>query len=479
MRILVVGTESALLNAIQARSSSHQWVDLPPDALTDEARVWQAARGCDAILHLGYLEDGAGDARNDLDLAGRGTYRLLKAAADLDIRRVVVASSLSTFQAYPDDVYITEHWRPLPSDAREQMLPHLREMVCREFARDCRLGITCLRLGQLADTGSADGDAPSIDAVDSRDAAQAVDLALRRDESQAINWVRRWAIYHVTGEHADPKFLLGSARAVGQQALGYKPEFNFGPVERSDSRPTDVGRPELAPPKEVLLIGSNGMIAPNITPYLEQHYNLKLADLSPGDGAERVDVTDYDLVLEASRGMDALMNYTVIREDVDGAFFVNVIGAWNVMRAAAELGIRKVLHSGPQCVRSHYDHDFDVDDVPRAPGIWQYGLTKMLSYEICRIYSRIHGIQTVCYVFNGLHARPESPKKRSDFPPMTIVYNDLAVACKLALDIPTVPDDYQEFNMLSYEGHGKYNVNKARRILGFEPTEKWEDYYRR
>ena len=83
-------------------------------------------------------------------------------------------------------------------------------------------------------------------------------------------------------------------------------------------------------------------------------------------------------------------------EDLDGAFFVNVIGARNVMRSAVELDIKKVVHTRPQCVRSHYDHDFDVEDVPRAPGIWQYGLSKMLSYEICRIYSRVYGIQTVC-----------------------------------------------------------------------------------
>ncbi len=62
---------------------------------------------------------------------------------------------------------------------------------------------------------------------------------------------------------------------------------------------------------------------------------------------------------------------------------------------------------------------------------------------------------------------------------MTIVYGDLAVACKLALDIASVPDGYQKFNMLSYERHGKYNVNKARRILGFEPQEEWEKHYRR
>ena len=33
--------------------------------------------------------------------------------------------------------------------------------------------------------------------------------------------------------------------------------------------------------------------------------------------------------------------------------------------------------------------------------------------------------------------------------------------------------------MLSYLRHEKYPIDKARQILGFEPTEEWESYFRR
>lgn len=234
--------------------------------------------------------------------------------------------------------------------------------------------------------------------------------------------------------------------------------------------------------KKVLLLGASGNIAPHIIPELEKTYDLRLSDVSPypdGRDIQHVDVTDYDQVLEAARGVDAIMNFTVIRSVRDPAFEVNVTGAWHAMRAAAKLGIKRVLHTGPQCIRGAHDHEFGVSDVPRAPGTSLYGLTKTMSYEICRIFARRYGIQTVTFVFNGLGPRPDGSRREVDFPPMTIVYDDLAEACKLALEIESVPDDYQEFNMLSYEGHGKYNVEKARRILGFEPSERWEDYYKR
>src|SRR5687767_2168963 len=127
--------------------------------------------------------------------------------------------------------------------------------------------------------------------------------------------------------------------------------------------------------KNVLLLGASGLIAPHIIPGLERHYNLRLADVKPhpeGRPLLTVDVTNYDQVLEAARGVDAIMNYTVNRPDPVLSFEVNTKGAYHVMKAAAELGIKKVLHSGPQLVRSAYDHDFDVDEVPRVPGVGYY-----------------------------------------------------------------------------------------------------------
>ena len=235
--------------------------------------------------------------------------------------------------------------------------------------------------------------------------------------------------------------------------------------------------------KKVLLLGTSGMIAPNLIPGLAPHYDLRLTDVvaavdEEGRRVEKVDVTSYEQVFEAARGMDAIMNYTVNRDDPDLSFSVNTIGAWNVMKAAAELGIGKVLHSGPQFVRGAYDHDFDIVDVPRYPGTGYYVLTKMLASEICAIYARTHNIQVISFVFNGLGPKP-TEKRPGDHQPFTVVWEDLQQACRLALEIESVPDNFQEFNLLSYLGQGKYSVEKARRILGFEPTEKWEGYFSR
>lgn len=233
--------------------------------------------------------------------------------------------------------------------------------------------------------------------------------------------------------------------------------------------------------KRVLFLGASGKIGPHLTPGLDAHYDLHLTDVQPHpDGLDilHVDVTDYGQVLEAARGAQAIMNFTVVRGDPVQSYRVNVLGAWNVMRAADELGIGKVIHSGPEAVMGTYDDDFAVDDPPAAPGSGYYGLTKHLSRTICRQWAQERRIPTVCLLFCFLGPRPE-PTVGQDFHRFGVVYEDLWDACRRALELEPVPDWYQEINLLSYEGHGKYSATKARRLLGWQPSEAWEKYFSR
>jgi nucleoside-diphosphate-sugar epimerase len=192
-----------------------------------------------------------------------------------------------------------------------------------------------------------------------------------------------------------------------------------------------------------------------------------------------VDVTVYEQVLEAARGMDAIANFTVNRPDPVLSFKVNTLGAYHVMRAAAELGIRKVLHTGPELVIGDYRHDFDVGDVPQRPGTGYYGITKHLSMEICKVYARAYGIQTVCFQFNHLGPKPTERLSGQAMPPCMIVWEDLVNACRLGLEIESVPDSFQAFNLHSFLPQGKYSIEKAKRILGYEPLEPVEKFFKR
>ncbi len=196
-------------------------------SLLDNEVVWQAVRGIDAIIHTGEPPKDLPDSPVEreqylLELATRGTHQLFKAGVEAGVKRFVYGGTLDLFRAYPDDVYISELWKPLPEPNMSEMSRYLGEHTAREFARDYMVTITGLRLGMLVSENEVSNQNPDLLWLDYRDAAQAFRLALERDASDEVWWTRRWAIYHICADLENPKYLIDQARTIG-----YKPIHNF------------------------------------------------------------------------------------------------------------------------------------------------------------------------------------------------------------------------------------------------------------
>ena len=99
---------------------------------------------------------------------------------------------------------------------------YLGEITCREFAREHPITVTALRLGKLVREEEVAGQERDLMWVDIRDAAQAFCAALVRDASASLDWVPRWAVYHIAAPIAHPKFLIDRAKS-----MGYRPQHEF------------------------------------------------------------------------------------------------------------------------------------------------------------------------------------------------------------------------------------------------------------
>ena len=180
--------------------------------LTDPTAVAALVEGADAIVHLAptalvaaHPDAAGGDL---LDLAARGTHVLYKAALAAGITRAVQASTLAVMDAYPEELEVTEQWRPRPRPEPAHLAPYLAELVAREFTRDPQLdaplSVACLRL--------AEGDALSLP-----DAADAIVRAVAWLRGGARNRGHRFQLYHV----ADPSPAARYSSALAQRTLGY------------------------------------------------------------------------------------------------------------------------------------------------------------------------------------------------------------------------------------------------------------------
>ena len=62
---------------------------------------------------------------------------------------------------------------------------------------------------------------------------------------------------------------------------------------------------------KVLLLGANGYMGPHLVKVLEKFYQLRITDIMPIESEHEtmvVDVTDLGQVMEATEGMDAIIN---------------------------------------------------------------------------------------------------------------------------------------------------------------------------
>lgn len=259
---------------------------------------------------------------------------------------------------------------------------------------------------------------------------------------------------------------------------------------------------------KVVIFGAGGPVGAATIAALRGHYTLRCTDATPLDEIvatnrrqnptaplpqllesphERrvVDVTRYDQVLAACRGMDAAINATVLRDHPEKAFAVNAIGAFNVARAAAQCGLKRLIHTGPFHIVLRHSadswHDHDVpDEIPLHPGDDLYALTKYLGGQITRVFAERRGLEVITYLFCGFRPRAIQPEERGrGVDPFTVSWEDTGEAMRCGLRAPAMPRPYEVFFICAPMPDGKYPVDKARRLLGWQARDTWESLYTR
>jgi hypothetical protein len=227
---------------------------------------------------------------------------------------------------------------------------------------------------------------------------------------------------------------------------------------------------------KVLLLGANGYLGPHVVKALEQHHELRVTDIKPPAEKSRheyirVDVASLEQMRAAAKGMDAIVNLAVLRPDRKLAFDVNTRGCYNMMLAAVEYGIKRVINTGPHLVVSGPPYDgFDfgiTPDSPPQPGTHLYGLSKSLGQEICRVFTHHHDTYVQEYLFYSFReAQKLTPG--TDATPFSISWGDAGEVFRLglAIDLAKLPSRCEVFFVFADMPHGKYTNDKVKQVLG-------------
>ena len=175
-------------------------------------------RGMDTIIHIAeippdLLAEADQPDNYAIDYQTRCTYNLLMAASEEGVKHAIYASTLRLFEQHGEDWTVTESWCPRPSVDSFVLSKHLGEFTCREFGREGKLNVTCLRLGNLVTADATATVEPDSMWLEMNDAVTAFQGAL---ESFAP-----WRIFHIQSEFPGSRFLIGKAKGH----LQFDPQF--------------------------------------------------------------------------------------------------------------------------------------------------------------------------------------------------------------------------------------------------------------
>jgi len=151
----------------------------------------------------------------------------------------------------------------------------------------------------------------------------------------------------------------------------------------------------------VLVTGSSGLIGSAVV----QRLRAEGDEVVSFDIADGHDVLDPPGVATAAVGCAAIVHAAGGRADSEdpGARYIthNVTGNWNILAAAQQAGIRRVVTFSSVNALGIFSGDgvpdyLPIDDEHPAHPSTPYGMSKRLVEELCRCFTLSTGIATIC-----------------------------------------------------------------------------------
>jgi len=220
-----------------------------------------------------------------------------------------------------------------------------------------------------------------------------------------------------------------------------------------------------------------------------------------------VDVSAYEDVYRAMEGIDAVV-HTAAQQDhrTDPAyhnlfFKSNVRGTYNILQAALERGVRRLVVSSSIAVCGNLsrggpenkDRAARCDETVTLKPQNMYDLSKVVNEQMSEFYARVHGMNIVCLRYGGFFSRHEGPEYVKRLLSWFIHTSDAAQAARLALEsdiegyrvyviVPRIRFTDADSKELTRDPNGvvkrlypqEYEIVKAKGI-SFDPILMWWD----
>lgn len=150
--------------------------------------------------------------------------------------------------------------------------------------------------------------------------------------------------------------------------------------------------------KKILITGGSGFLGINLVRYLHiKGYKIRVIDIAPFDYPDMKDKIDFikgDIrsrrtMAKAVKGMDLIVHTAAALPlySKKQIFTTDIEGTRNVLQAALDEGIKRVVHISSTAVYGIPDHHPLYEDDP-LEGVGPYGIAKVKAEKVCDAYRR-------------------------------------------------------------------------------------------
>ena len=218
----------------------------------------------------------------------------------------------------------------------------------------------------------------------------------------------------------------------------------------------------------VLITGAAGQIGSHLAREIGNRHEIRGLDQVPMPELEDSivgDVGDFDTVLKATEGVDAVIHLANVGAEWEQAL-TSMIGTYNVFESARLAGARRVAYASRAGVlpRSFYPANIKrtVGLLPKPDSF--YTITKVFGESIGYMYSSRHDMEVVAVRignFNRNRDKPEHPHQLS--------FGDCVRVFEQAIIHPNVK--FEVVFGVSDSNWPMYDLDHGRKVIGYYPKD--------
>jgi NAD+ dependent glucose-6-phosphate dehydrogenase len=232
--------------------------------------------------------------------------------------------------------------------------------------------------------------------------------------------------------------------------------------------------------KRVLITGAAGRIGTSLASQLKDRYDLRLncypalPEQPAVDDVAVADVSAYEQIAPAFEGMDAVVHLAgepSTRADWETVKTHNIEGTYNVMEAARQAGVKKVVFASTNHVMGMYDRDRQWPIYAQQPVRPDslYGVSKAFGEALGRHYYDQFGLSVICLRIGWFLPEPRDEIRRW----MWLSPRDCAQIVWRAIKSDV---GFGIFYAISGNGGRHWDITETMEKLGYRPQDDAEEY---